>query len=356
MSGGGGNQPVAPPPIPAPEPQIIVSTLAGSGVEGYLDGASDEAQFIATSALTVDQLGNVYVADTDAQRIRLIASNGNVTTLAGNGPASGDAEASDEGPLNIARFADPISVAVNATGTVYVSDAANYKIRQILDGMVSTLAGAADNLPGFVNDVGAAAKFGSPHGLALDDIGNLYVADTANHAIRKVTPDGVVTTVAGNGTAGDTNGFTTDAQFNEPWDVALDRTGNIYVAERAGNRIRKITPDGTVSTLAGNGEAGLTDGASEIAQFNTPLGLAADMQGNVYVADAINHRIRKITPDGTVSTFAGGGATGADQGGFANGAVGNARFNYPVDVAFDTLGNLYVADGLNYRIRKIVMD
>src|SRR5690606_23616523 len=186
-------------------------------------------------------------------------------------------------------------------------------------GMVSTFAGSG--AIGAANGTGTAASFNQPSGGVFDAAGNLYIADIFNHRIRKITPGGVVSTFAGSGAVGSTNGTGTAASFNKPYRLAKDGAGNIYVTDRGGNKIRKITPAGMVSTLAGSGVKGLADGSASTAAFNDPSGIAVDGSGNVYVSEQGNHRVRKITPSGVVSTLAGSGTTGS-----VNGTGGSARF------------------------------
>lgn len=219
---------------------------------------------------------------------------------------------------------------------------------------ISTLAGTG--LFGYVDGVGAAAQFNQPIGLAVDAAGNVYVADFENHRIRKVTPTGTVTTLAGDGTAGFADGNGTAAKFLGPRDIDVDASGNLYIADAFNNRIRKITPTGTVSTIAGDGTRGSADGNGVSAQFDGPSGIAVDAAGNMYVADNINHRIRKITPTGTVSTLAGDTSTVGSSLGFTDGVGTAARFNDPAGIALDAGGNIYVADEDNNRIRKITPD
>jgi sugar lactone lactonase YvrE len=211
---------------------------------------------------------------------------------------------------------------------------------------VSTLAGNGNG--GFANGVGTDSTFDQPEGVAVDSIGNVYVADKENHAIRKITPAGVVTTLAGNGVAGYSEGSGSSAKFDRPQGVAVDSSGNIYVADTGNDRIRKITPSGNVSTLAGNGTGGYADGSGLTAKFDAPRGVAVDSVGNVYVADTWNSRVRKITPVGVVTTLAGTGKRG-----YSDGAVADAKFCEPEGVSVDSFGNVYVADTSNFRIRKI---
>ncbi|MBV5343629.1 putative Ig domain-containing protein, partial [bacterium] len=201
---------------------------------------------------------------------------------------------------------------------------------------------------GSTDGTGTAASFNYPSGLDVDAAGNIYVADYGNNKIRKITPAGVVSTFAGTGTSGSTDGAGTTAKFWAPSGVALDAAGNIYVADYVNHKIRKITPAGVVSTLAGTGTAGSTNGTGTAASFNYPSGLAVDAAGYVYVSDQHNLKIRKITPAGVVSTLAGSGTLGS-----TNGDLTTSRFNYPYGVAVDATGNVYVSDTDNRKIRKI---
>jgi Protein kinase domain/SMP-30/Gluconolactonase/LRE-like region/NHL repeat len=277
-----------------------VSTVAGrAGLRGPTNGLGANARFIIPRGIALDKAGNLYI--TDAYTIRkLAAGTGEVTTLAGQHgyPATTDGLGSE------ARFSWPSAVAVDRAGDLYVAD--RYAIRQITpDGKVTTLAGAAGHA-GSADGVGADARFSdNEKGIAVDGAGNIYVADTLNHMIRKLTPDGVVTTLAGSLVAGSADGPGTSAGFAKPCGLAVDAKGVLYVADAGNHTIRKITPDGAVSTLAGTaGVAGSADGPCSRALFNQPRGLAVDGAGNVFVADSGNRSIRKITPAGLVSTVA----------------------------------------------------
>jgi len=354
------------------EATVTVSTLAGSGTQGFADIPGVGAKFNSPRDVAVDSTGTVYVADGGNNRIRKILPNGTVSTLAGSGTAG-----FADGVGAAAKFHLPDGVAVDSAGTVYVADTFNQRIRKILpDGTVSTLAGSGVN--GFNDGAGSTAKFDFPFDVAVDSAGTVYVADQFNHRIRKILPNGTVSTLAGSGTAGFADGAGATAKFNYPKGVAVDSTGTVYVADEFNHRIRKILPDGTVSTLAGSGTQGFADGDGAAAKFNNPRGVTVDSAGTVYVADTNNYRIRMILPDGTVSTLAGTGAAGFADGVFANEVGGaakfhvtkgvavdirhtplyviiGAKFNHPIGVAVDSAGTVYVADQDNQRIRKITI-
>lgn len=319
------------------------STYTGVDTTGGLDTI---ASFNAPTGVAVDAAGNVYVADYGNNQIRKITPAGIVTTLAGTGN-----QGSINGPGNLATFNGPTSVTVDAQGNVYVADDNNNQIRKIstADGTVSTLAGSDST--GLKNGLDTGAYFFSPSGVAADAQGNVYVADAGNNVIRMVTPAGQTTTIAGNINPGNANGpALTAATFNNPSGLALDASGNLYVADMLNNLIRKIS-NGTVSTLAGHDTSATINGPDTLAAFYFPNSVAVDKSGNVYVTEYVTDLIRKIAPDGTVSTFAGNGLSGqADSTGTA------ASFNGPSGVAVDAAGNLYIADTYNNVIRKITPD
>jgi sugar lactone lactonase YvrE len=308
------------------------------------NSSSWRSLFIARS---IGSGGNVYLAGSTNNRINKITPDGTVSTIAGSGTAG-----FTDGQGTSAQFNTPTGVAVDSAGNVYVAESGNNRIRKITPGgTVSTLAGSGT--AGYAEGTGTNAQFYYPYGIAVDSAGNVYVADTGNRRIRKITPGGTVSTLAGSGINGYADGPGSSAQFNTLYGIAVDSAGNVYVSEMLIHLIRKITPGGTVSTLAGgtggrsSGTAGYADGKERMAQFNTPLGIAVDSAGNVYVADHRNNRIRKITPDGTVSTIAGNGSSGYNIG-----QNPNASFR-PDSVAVDSAGNVYVVDGANDRIIKI---
>jgi hypothetical protein len=325
--------------------QDSVTTLAGNGSSAFADGISADASFNNPWGVAADNSGNVYVADTDNHRIRKITPTGVVTTLAGSGTAGFADGAGVE-----ASFNEPTGVAVDNSGNVYVADTVNNKIRKITSaGVVTTLAGSGSYA--FADGAGADASFKSPSGVAVDSSGNVIVADRANHRIRKITSAGVVTTLAGSGSQGstDNDGTYVTPSFSYPNGVAVDSHGNVYVADTNNHKIRKISPEGVVMTLAGSGSRGSVNGTGTEALFDYPRSVAVDGIGNVYVADSASQKIRKITSVAVVTTLAGTGENGS-----ANGIKANASFSYPSGLAFDSSGYVYVADASNHKIRKII--
>ncbi|WP_438422714.1 cadherin domain-containing protein [Aquimarina macrocephali] len=293
------------------------------------------------TGIVVDASGNIYVADTRKHRILKYLSSGGTTTIAGSGVAG-----FADGSGITAQFDNPNGLAIDASGNLYVADTDNHRIRKITPaGVVSTIAGSG--ISGFVNGTGTVAQFDSPYGIDVRANGDLYVADTGNHSIRYISPAGVVSTYAGTGIGGLVNGNATTAQFNEPIDVVIGLSTNLYIADASNHVIRQITDTGSVLTLAGSTQ-GYADGVGTVAQFSSPYGVTRDTNGNIYVADKDNHRIRKITPAGVVSTYAGSGTIG-----FSNGNANVAQFDEPVNLCIDGSGTIYVTDYQNDYIRKI---
>jgi sugar lactone lactonase YvrE len=315
---------------------VTVSTFAGTGTAGFVNGTGTNASFNSPLGTAVDAQGNVYVSDSFNHVIRKITAAGVVSTFAGTGTLGFTG-----GTAATAKFYSPQGIAVDAAGNVYVADQGNnaiYKITQA--GVVTILAGSGTG--GASNGTGGAATFNSPQGIAVDAAGNVYVADRNNNLIRKITPAGVVTTLAGSGSAAFINAEGTSAAFNRPVAVAVDATGNVYVADQGNSAIRKITPAGAASSFIGNGAVAKL--------LNTPAGLAIDAQNNIYITDQTG-RILKISSANVLYTLAGK----AETSGFADGSKTTALFAGPVGIAVDANRNLYVADYNNNRIRKVVV-
>ena len=318
----------------------VVTTLAGSGTAGFADGTGIAAQLSNPSGVAIDSSGTVYVADSSNNCIRKITPSGVVTTLAGSGTAG-----SADGIGTAAQFNWPSGVAVDSAGTVYVADTSNSLIRKVTPGgVVTTWVGSTY---GYAEGTGTTAQFKWPTGIAIDSAGTVYVADSTDNRIRKITPSGVVTTLAGSNFGGYADGTGAAAKFNQPSGVAVDFTGTVYVADHDSNRIRKITPGGVVTTLAGSGVWGSADGTGTATQFKYPSGVAVDSAGTIYVADDYDNRIRKITQSGVVTTLAG------STYGYADGTGTAAQFYSPYGIAVDSAGTVYVADDEGNRIRVI---
>lgn len=321
---------------------IQVSTFAGS-TEGDADGSGTSAQFSTLGQIAMDSNGNIFVADAGNNKIKKITPSGVVSAFAGS--TQGDVD----GIGSAAQLNYPYGIAIDSNNNVFIADSNNDKIKKITpSGAVTTFAGSGSS--GFADGQGTAAQFNFPVGLAIDSQDNLYVTDYQNNRIRKITPSGVVSTFAGNGTDGSQDGQGVNAEFTSPLGIAVDSQNNVYIGDEGIYNIRKITPNGDVTTLAGSGVFGDANGQGTNAQFTYPSGLSVDKQGTIYVADYSNNRIRKITPNGLVSTFVG------SSSGFINGSGANAKFNTPYSVIIDDNYDVYITDRGNYKIRKITQE
>ncbi|UTX51016.1 SMP-30/gluconolactonase/LRE family protein [Candidatus Saccharibacteria bacterium TM7i] len=325
-----------------------VASLAGNGSLGYANG-SGEAAVLASPVALSSSSGNVlYFTDSSTSRVRQVTTAGVVSTIAGNGPTG-----TTEGVGNAALFNWPQAVTIGFNGHLYVADSNNQRIRTVPLNNTSTSVFAGltgtSTTTGFAEGTGTAARFNVPRGIAFDSNNNLlYVADSQNNRVRRITAGQVVDTLAGQSGGGFVDNTTgTLAQFNYPQGLAVSTNGTIYVADTNNHRIRMITPSGSVSTLAG-GLQGNVDNDGTAARFNKPSAVAVSANGTVYVTDTDNHSIRKITPAGKVSTIAGNGMAG-----YANGNGSDARFNAPRGIALGSDGRLYVADTGNHRIRVL---
>jgi serine/threonine-protein kinase len=327
----------------------MVETYAGTGVPGYKDGPAAEAQFNAPTGLAVDAAGNLYVFDWFNYRIRLVSPDGVVSTLAGTGePGFADGPAAEAQFRGIAG-----TLAMDPTRNLVLPDGGNHRIRLITPaGVVSTLAGTGE--PGSRDGPADQAQFDNPTGVAMDAAGNVYVADAGNNRIRLITPQGEVHTLAGSGEPGYKDGPATEAQFDNPSSLTVDSSANIVVAEgfpwlfRGTRRLRLITPAGVVTTLAGSGEPGHKDGPAAEARFVFPVNPTFDAGGNLVVADGGEARLRLVTPDGLVYTLAGTGEPGRTDG-----AGPAAQFAELVGVAVGPRGEVYVADANGATIRRV---
>lgn len=320
-----------------------VTTIAGNttGSRKSLDGTGIEAKFFGPSGLALDETGVLYIADELGHRIRRIGTDGVVTTLAGSSEAG-----KADGPAAEATFSSPYGITVSDQSIIYLTDRGRHTIRKIQGGMVSTVAG--DGF-GFSDGSGSAAKFNSPFGIAINTSGKIFVADYRNYRVRTITNIDLVSTLAGSSQNGITDGQGDNARFQGTTAIAVDKSGNAYVADSKDdfNAIRRITQAGVVKTIAGGPTFGYADGTGAAAKFLELSGIAVDGDGNMFVTD--KHRIRMITPEGVVTTLAGGNTAGAVDG------VGtNARFNNPTGIVVSSSGTLYVADRDSDLIRKLI--
>ena len=328
--------------------EAVTTFAGGPTVAGNADGPAAIARFSDPVGLAVDASGNVLVADAGNHCIRRVTPTGVVTTIAGTAGVRG----SLDGPATAARFDTPSAIAVGLDGVIFISDTGNHTLRRLdRSGRVSTVAGMPGD-SGSTNGVGSVARFNAPLGLAVSAYGTVFVADSGNHVVRQIAANGTVTVLAGLSESwGDQDGSATTARFNGPVGLALDSTGNLVVSDAFNHTLRRITSDGTVSTLAGkSGEAGIVDGPALHARLGTPAELVFDARGNLYVTDAFYHTIRRLGKDGQMETVA--GLAGID--GSTDGSYTAAKFFNPYGVAITPRGTLMVSDTYNSTLRELV--
>ena len=336
-----------------------ISTVAGTGERGFGGdgGPAVNAQLSAPSGVALDGAGNLFIADTDNHRIRKVDATGTITTVAGSGLPAFGGDGRDGGPATAARLSAPSGVAVDGAGNLFIAESFYNRIRKVDSaGVITTVAGTGEFFGGFSGDGGpaTAARLRSPGGVALDGAGNLFIADSGNNRIRKVDATGTITTIAGTGEYGFSGdgGPAIQAALNYPSGVALDGAGNVYIADTYNHRIRKVDSAGVITTVAGAGEFGFGgDGGPAIqAALNYPSDVVADGAGNLFIAATENHRIRKVDSAGVITTVAGAGSFGFGGDG---GPATAAQLRSPGGVALDGAGNLFIADTDNHRIRKV---
>jgi sugar lactone lactonase YvrE len=339
----------------------IITTVAGNGTAAYSGdgGQATVAELNGPSDIAFDAFGNMYIADQSNNRIRLISPSGIITTKAGSGSSG---YSGDGGQASIAKLYSPSAIAFDALGNLYIADEINYRIRQVNTlGVISTFAGNGSS--GYYGNYVSAiyANLWSPMGVCFDTKGNLYITDALSQRIRKVNTGDTINNIAGNGYgAGGSGAFSGDgggalgAELNQPRCVAIDAANNIYIADTYNNVIRKVTTTYIITTIAGNNSLGAgysgDGGFATTAALNNPYGVAIDNMGNLYIADNGNNRIRFVNTSGIISTIVGNGTAGySGDGGLATAA----EINGPTNIAFDASGNLYIADNGNNRIRMV---
>ena len=321
----------------------MIRTVVGNGTPVFAGdgGPAINASLTSPVDVAVDAAGSLFIADGNNFRIRQVTSDGTIRTFAGT--ESSDA-LGDKIPARDAHLFDPFAVALDAAGNLYVADTRHDRIRRVsADGVIEIVAGNENS--GFSGDGGPATKasLNFPAGLAADALGNLYIADTGNNRVRRLSPDGIISTVAGNGNQGYSGdgGPATSASLEQPYGLAVDGAGNLFIADKMNERIRRVTRDGVIRTVAGNGNRGTAGdgGPATEASLDHPRSVVVDSAGNLFIADAAT--IRRVTPDGIIRTIAGRGIGGFSGDG---GPASNATLTFPEGLALDDGGNLFIAD------------
>jgi trimeric autotransporter adhesin len=331
---------------------LFIISAVGNGVLGFAGdgGQAVKAEINLASGVAVDSSGNLYIADNFNNRIRKVDTTGVITTIAGSGVFS---YSGDGGPATSAQLSAPHGAAVDLNGNLFIADSNNNVVREVTSkGVISTIAGTGTAGSSGNNGPATAAQLNLPFGVAVDVSGNVFVADSANASVRKIS-NGTITAYAGNGTPGysGNGGAATSAMLNTPVGVAVDKSGNLYIADQGNNVVRMVSTSGIISTFAGNGTQGYSGngGPATSAQLNGPQGVAVDSSGNVYIADTLNSVIREVTPNGIIQTIAGTGIPGYSGDG---GLAVAAQLGSPTSVGIDAAGNLFITDS-GTRIRKI---
>lgn len=331
--------------------KIFTAAGNGAGNSGGDGGPAYLAQ-LSPASIALDNTGNLYIVEYWNSRVRKVNTSGIISTIAGTGV---NGNAGDGGPAVSAQLNKPMGIAVDAAGNIYISEVVGNKIRKINTiGIINTIAGTG--VPGYTGDGGPAiaATLNNPQRVSVDGANNIYILDVSNNCVRKIDAVGTITTIAGTGVAGFSGdgGPATSANLYTPYDLVVDGSNNIYIADLWNNRIRKINTSGIITTIAGTGTAGFSGdgGPATSAKLNRPFGIAVDGSGNVFIADSYNSRIRKINSSGIISTIVGTGNTAFSGDG---GPAASAEINMPSDVILDPSGNIYICDANNNRIREV---
>ncbi len=342
-------------------PSYTISNAVGNGAAGFAgdSGKAADAQVNFPLGLAIDGSGNVYIADHLNHRIRKVAADGTITTVAGSDSIG---STGDDGPATSARLNFPSGVAVDGSGALYITDTMNHTIRKVVVGGNITLFAGQRGVSGFLEKDAKEefldakdAQLNAPTGIAIDSAGNIYFCDTRNHRVRKIGTDGKIQTIAGSGEKGETGdgGEAVEAKLNSPTGVAVDSAGNVYIADQMNHRIRKVDKDGIISTVAGTGLPGYSGngGLAARAQLFYPCCIALDRQGNLFIADRTNNRVRRVDAQtGTISLAAGTGRFGDD---FDGRAAEQARLRFPMGLAADPQGRIYFSDNANSRVKLL---